>query len=465
VSLADQLPEFLPPQAVDAEMSTLGAALISRNAAEVMLALLDAADFYQGAHGKVFDAVAYLAGQDVPADTQTVSEELRRRGQLDQVGGPSYLVTLADSVPTAAHVEHYARTVAEMSTLRRLAEAGERITRMAHARDEETPAVVGTAERLIFEAAQRKGGSGEFQSAGQMAATALPFVTGEQEPEKGIKTGYPGLDWQLTGGWLNTLLYLLAGRPGSGKTAALCNFALNAAKAEVPVGIFSLEMSQQQLWRRLLALESRIDGKKLRRGTLTYEERLEVTRANARLGDLSLYLNDTRELSLTGLRGLARRLRRQKGIGIFFVDYLQLIQRDTKGEMDVRHFTQVAEGLKSMARDLECPVVALSQLSREVEKRNPPRPQPSDLRESGGLEQAADVVLLMYRENFYRRQKGETVVGPDETEFNISKWRDGEPGPVRLWYFPETLRFEEKARHYTDADAPPDYVLNGAGYE
>jgi replicative DNA helicase len=455
---------------VDAEMAVLGGVMISRAAQSRLADLLERGDFYLEAHRKVYDVVTYLTDHDLPADTQTVAEELRRRGQLDQIGGPLYLITLADACPTAAHVEYYAETVRTKSTLRKLLDAAAAITEMAHTQDLELPEIVERAETLVYQAGLKREAAGEWESVRTLALDALDRIL-EGKGTRGILTQYRHLDW-MTGGWKPSRLYMLAGRPGSGKTAAALNFALTAAKAGVAVGFFSLEMEKGDLTNRLVAVESGLDGMRIEQGDLDAEERNLVSRTVGILGELPLHIYDRRNLTRATFRSQGLRAFRRHEIGLWVVDYLQLIRPEGRDRDDHRHYTNVAEDLKSFARETERPVIALSQLSRETERQGGSRgeknrrPLLSHLRESGGLEQAADLVMMLYREAYYQRQESKELPGPDLTEFIIAKHRQGPTGTVKLWYVPESLRFEDMEQHRTP---PPEtgthYALNGAGNE
>jgi replicative DNA helicase len=444
--MSDLISDYLPPQALDAEMAILGAALISRTAADSLLALLSGADFYLAAHRQIFEAIAYLVGRAVVPEPLTVEQELRERGQLAGIGGAAYLFALQDAVPTAAHAEYYARIVADKSTRRKLIDVAAGMTAEAYNGERSVAEVVGAAEAALFAAHTGKGRQ-SFRGAGELAADARPVLSGEQAPEKGVPTGYDALD-HLLAGWRKSRLYLLAARPGVGKTAAAVNFALRAAKRGVGIGIFSLEMEQGDLWNRCLSVTAQVDGSKFDRGDLDHEERIQASLANADLAGLPLWILDDRELTLAQVRSHARRLVRQHRVGLLILDYLQLVIPPPGREADVRHYTAVAEGLKSMSRELGVPVLALSQLSRNVERREVKKPTLADLRESGGLEQAGDTIILLYRDNYYRRLDGERLEGPDETLFTIAKNRQGKTGVVSLSYRPQFLEFAGLEERY-----------------
>jgi replicative DNA helicase len=461
--IADVLPDRLPPQSLDAEQATLGAALISRVAVERVLEMLERDDFYLEAHRRIFDAVAHLVERDEPPDVLTVPEELRRRGQLDSVGGLAYVSSLVESVPTAAHVEYYARTVQEKSTLRKLIDASGQIIAMAHDQEEEVDHIVDNAERLIFAVAQRRVNQGFVPIRPVLldAMERLETARASQSRITGVGTGFTPLD-QMTSGLQDGDLVIVAGRPSMGKTSLCLAFAVNAAMlSEAPVAIFSLEMSKEQLAHRMICSEAKVDGMRLRTGYLQSSgadgesDWVRLGRAVGRLGDLPIYLDDSSDISVLEMRAKCRRLKSEHGLAMIVVDYLQLVRGHGRQENRNQEISVIARSLKGMARELNVPVVALSQLSRNVERREDKRPMLSDLRESGSLEAEADVVMMLYRSRYYNRdgEDGATEPPPgqewlEESELIVAKHRNGPVGTVRLGFLRRYARFEDLAEGY-----------------
>ncbi|MFN3651798.1 MAG: replicative DNA helicase [Armatimonadota bacterium] len=455
------LSDHLPPQSLDAEQATLGAALISRNAVERALEMLEREDFYLEAHRKIFDVIAYLSERDDPVDEVTVTEELRRRDQLEQIGGIAYINRLQESVPTAAHVEYYARTVGQKSTLRKLIDASNEIIGKAHDQEEEVDHIVDHAERLIFAVAQRRVNQGFTHIRPVVFETLehLETVRANDSRITGIPTGFTPLD-QMTSGLQRGDLVIVAGRPSMGKTSLALAFGLNAASlADTPVAVFSLEMSKEQLAHRLICSEGKVDGMRLKTGFLRTSvdddesDYIRLGRACGRLGDLPIYIDDASDISVLDMRAKCRRLKSEHGLGMVLVDYLQLIRGHGKPENRNQEISVIARSLKSMARELDVPVVALSQLSRGVERREDKRPMLSDLRESGSIEAEADIVMMLYRSRYYNRgEDGDGMAEPppgqewlEETELIVAKHRNGPVGTVRLGFLRRYARFEDLA--------------------
>jgi replicative DNA helicase len=452
------LPDRLPPQSIDAEQATLGAAMMSRTAVERVLEMLERDDFYLEAHRRIFDVIGYLSERDEPSDTLTVPEELRRRAQLDAIGGQAYINLLAGSVPTAAHVEYYARTVQEKSTLRRLIDASSEIIASAHEQEDEVDAIVDQAERAIFAVAQRRNTRGfvGIQPILLDAMERLETVRASDTRLTGVTTGFTEID-QMTSGLQRGDMVIVAGRPSMGKTSLCLAFGINAGTASHPVAVFSLEMSKEQLAHRLICSEARVDGMRLRTGYLSSHadangdnDWQRFGKAVGRLGDLPIFIDDSTDISVLEMRAKCRRLKREHGLGMIVIDYMQLIRGHGRQENRNQEISAIARNLKSLARELEVPVVALSQLSRGVERRDDKRPMLSDLRESGSIEAEADVVMMLYRSSYYNRggvPEGEEApaVGPDGVEaceVIIAKHRNGPVGTVRLGFLRRYARFQ-----------------------
>jgi len=456
------MPDRIPPQSVDAEQATLGAAMISRAGVERMLELLRVDDWYLEAHRRIFEAIAYLADRDQPSDVLTVTEELRRRGQLESVGGIAYINQLVESVPTAAHVEYYARTVGGKSTLRKLIDASGEIIALAFEEADDVDHIVDNAERLIFAVGQRRTHQTFVPLRPVLldAMERLEVVRASDSRITGVPTGFSRLD-QMTSGLQAGDLVIPAGRPSMGKTALALAFAVNAAEmAEATVAIFSLEMSRQQLAHRLICSEARVDGMRLRTGFLRTSadedesDWVKLGRAIGRLGDLPIFIDDSSDISVLEMRAKCRRLKSEHGLGMVVVDYLQLVRGHGRTENRNQEISLIARSLKGMARELNVPVLALSQLSREVERRPDKRPMLSDLRESGSIEAEADLVMMLFRARYYNRdEEGEQASPPgqewlEETELNVAKHRNGPTGTVRLAFLRRYARFEDLAEEY-----------------
>jgi replicative DNA helicase len=460
------LPDHLPPQSLEAEQATLGAALISRTAVERVLEMLERDDFYLEAHRKIYDAIAELSERDVPPDVLTVPDHLRNRGFLDAIGGIAYINTLADSVPTAAHVEYYARTVLEKSTLRKLINASNEIVAMAHEQEEEVDHIVDNAERLIFAVAQRRMNQGFVPIRPVLldAMERIETVRANDSRLTGTTTGFTSLD-QMTSGLQGGDLIIVAGRPSMGKTSLALAFAVNGAE-QATCAIFSLEMSKEQLAHRMICSEAKVDGMRLRTGFLRSHPDDEesdwtrLARAIGRLGDLPIFIDDSSDISVLEMRAKCRRLKSEHGLGMIVVDYLQLVRAHGRQENRNQEISIIARSLKSMARELDVPVVALSQLSRNVERREDKRPMLSDLRESGSIEAEADIVMMLYRSRYYNREgDGEGMAEPppgqewlEESELIVAKHRNGPVGTVRLGFLRRYARFEDLAEGYDPVD-------------
>jgi len=463
LTLTTQLPDHLPPQSLEAEQASLGAALISRSAVERVLEMLERDDFYLEAHRKIYDALAYLSERDQPVDTFSLPEELRRRGQLDSIGGISYINALVESVPTAAHVEFYARIVQEKATLRKLIDASNQIIASAHEQEDEVDQIVDQAERLIFAVAQRRVNQGFVNIRPVLldAMERLESVRANDSRITGVPTGFTPLD-QMTSGLQEGDLVIVAGRPSMGKTSLALAFGVNtAALSDRPVAIFSLEMSKEQLAHRMICSEAKVDGMRLRTGFLrTHAEDDEsdwtkLGRAIGRLGDLPIYIDDSSDISVLEMRAKCRRLKSEHGLGMIVIDYLQLIRAHGKQENRNQEISIIARSLKGMARELGVPVVALSQLSRNVERREDKRPMLSDLRESGSIEAEADIVMMLYRSRYYNRDGEDGMAEPppgqewlEESELIVAKHRNGPVGTVRLGFLRRYARFEDLAEGY-----------------
>lgn len=435
----------VPPHNEEAEQAVLGAMLLSRDAIAKVIEILHSDSFYYEHHGIIFRVIVELFEKGLPVDLVSVTEELRSRNLLDKVGGSVYLASLLDVVPTAANVEYYANIVSEKALLRKLINAGTEIVSLGYRENESPELLVDKAEQLIFEIAQRH----RFRTLVPLREIlAKSFKEIERlhqtgKPYTGIPTGFWDLD-RKTGGLQPSDLIIVAARPGMGKTSFCLNIAQHVALEEhLPVAIFSLEMSSFQLALRLLGSEAQIDIHRLRTGQIREHEWPKLARAFGKLAEAPIFVDDTPDLNVIEMRARARRLKAERGLSLIIVDYLQLIRLLDRDKSEHQQISEISRGLKSLARELEVPVIAISQLSRAVETRAERRPQLSDLRGSGGLEQDADVVIFIYREGYYKAQEMEIESDmPEEVEIIIAKQRNGPTGTVKLLFLKNSTSFK-----------------------
>ena len=436
----------LPPRNVEMEQSVLGA-ILQNNEAIVRLAdTLQEGDFYHDAHRLLFRAMLDLFQDNIPIDVLSVNEWLKKKDRLDDIGGPAYLAELVELVPTAAHVDYHARVVRDKSILRALINTATNIVQECHEADEDVGMLLDRAERLILEVSQGRATSGfsKLHMVLQGSFKQLEKLAERKDPITGLPTGFSDLDRQ-TAGLQPSDLIIIAGRPSMGKTTLALNIAAHAGMMTgKPIAIFSLEMSKEQMALRMLCAQARVDSAKLRTGFVSKEDWKPLTDA---AGDLSnrdnIYIDDTPMQTALDIRAKARRLRSEQGdLGLVIVDYLQLMQGRSRAENRQQEISDITRALKALARELNVPVVALSQLSRAVEQRRPAKPQLSDLRESGAIEQDADVVAMLYRDEVYEEDTDERGVA----EVNIAKHRNGPTGILRLAFRGEFTRFDNLAR-------------------
>jgi replicative DNA helicase len=435
----------LPPQSVPMEQSVLGAILQEQNALVRVLEVLDERDFYQEAHRWIFQAMMELFEENIPIDLLTVTERLRKKDRLEAIGGASYLAELVDLVPTAAHVWHHARVVREKAVLRSLIQTATAIVTDSYEDSDDVDLLLDRAEQAIFEISQRKVTSGfvPLNTVLKESFKRIEQLYERKEPVTGVPTGFTDLD-RRTAGLQPTDLIIIAGRPSVGKTTLVLNIAQHVGvQVGRPVAVFSLEMSKEQLVLRMLCAEARIDSSKLRTGFLnSRDDWPRLTKAASTLSEARIYIDDTPGQSSLDIRAKARRLRVELGdLALIIVDYLQLMQGRRRVENRQQEVSEITRSLKALAKELQVPVVALSQLSRAVEQRKPPRPQLSDLRESGAIEQDADVVAMIYRDEIYDENSSDKGVA----EIIIGKQRNGPTGIVRLAFRGEFTRFENLA--------------------
>jgi replicative DNA helicase len=431
-----------------AERATLGALLLEREAIVAVAPILGPDHFYLQKHAYIYEAMLACYHRREPPDLATVGAELRRQERLDLVGGLAFLGELAAEVPTAVHVEYYARAVEQTSVRRRLIEAGGRIAAIGYDERLEVDEALGQAEGEVLAIATRPAGQ-NFVHIAQLADDLFAQITRAQDAAgdlSGLTTGIPDLD-ELTGGLQRSDLIIVAARPGVGKSSLAMTLALNAAvEADASVGVFSLEMSRDQLMQRMVAMRTGINAKRLRAGQLRADELPRVMDTLGYLSERAIYIEDTPAITITDLRNRARRLHALSGLDLVVVDYLQLV-RATRAEGRVQEVGEIARGLKHLARELDVPVIALSQLSRAVEGRASHVPMLSDLRESGEIEQAADIVMFIYREELYDRATEQRGLA----ELHIAKHRNGPLGVVPLAFDSSTTRFSPASAYRAPA--------------
>ncbi|MCC6445174.1 MAG: replicative DNA helicase [Armatimonadetes bacterium] len=452
----DRLPllEKVPPQNLEAEQSTLGAMMLERPAIEKAVEILRPEDFYWEHHQDIFSAIVDIADRDEPVDLITLTNQLRVTGKLDRIGGVEYVETVLDAVPSAANIEYYAKIVEQKAILRRLIGVASDVLGQAYGTVEDVDELVDRAERMIFGVAQRR--------VGQYFSPLRPLLTESFERIEhismnkggttGVETGFTDLNY-ITSGLQPSDLVILAARPSMGKTSLAMGIGQHVGK-QLPAAIFSLEMSKEQLAMRMICSEARVDAHRLRTGYLTDDDFSKIARAVDQLWDARIFIDDSPDCSVMEMRAKCRRLKAEQGeLGLIVVDYLQLIRGHTRSENRNTEITEIARSLKSMARELKVPVMALSQLSRAVERREDKHPMLSDLRESGSIEAEADVVMFIYRPKYYD-QKGE--ISPEsqqegeEAEIIIAKQRNGPTGTVRVTFIPKYAKFENRAPDYME---------------
>ena len=450
--------ERLTPQTLEGEQSTIGAMLMDRDAIARVVEILNADDFYREIHRKIFNALLTLFDRGEPVDIVTAVEELRRRNHLDDVGGAAYLQALIEACPSSANVDSYAKAVGEKSTLRQIIRATEEIAGWTYGEVDDVNELVDKSEKRLFEIGSRrmKEGFSPIKPILMHAYDQIERQFQRKGEATGISTGFYDLD-EITSGLQPTDLLIIAARPSMGKTALVMNIAHHIALHDrLPVAIFSLEMSKEQLVQRLICSEAMINSRDLRRGYLQDSDWHRVTNAVNNLYQAPIFIDDTPGASTFEMRAKARRLMAEHGnLGLIVVDYLQLAHFAGKNENRVQEISEIARSFKSMARELKVPLIALSQLSRAVEQREDKRPILSDLRESGSIEAEADLVGFIYRPSYYKQKmykKGEQPVSaepdPDEgiAEIIIGKQRNGPVGTIRLGFQPDFARFTNLAR-------------------
>ncbi|MBI4621116.1 MAG: replicative DNA helicase [Desulfobacterales bacterium] len=441
-----ELPQFkLLPQNIEAEQSILGGILLDNQVFHRVLEVLNEEDFYHAAHRKVFLSMIELYENNEPVDLITLTNALKNKNQLDEIRGVSYLTSLVDSIPTTANISYYAKIVKEKSILRRLINKTAEIASMSYDSTGDVDEVLDQAERAIFEISENKI-KPSFYSIKEMIKHSFKTIERLYEKKElitGVPTGFEGID-RFTSGFQLSDLIIIAGRPSMGKTSLALNIAQYAAiETNVPVGIFSLEMSKEQLSLRMLCSEAKVDAQRLRTGFLSESDWPKLTRAVGSLSEAPIFVDDTPALSVLEMRAKARRLKSEKGLGLIIVDYLQLMRGRVNVERREQEISEISRSLKALAKELNLPVVALSQLNRRVEDRHDRRPQLADLRESGAIEQDADVIIFIYRDEIYNKSEDNENKG--NAEIIIGKQRNGPIGMTKLAFIDKFATFENLA--------------------
>jgi len=427
----------LPPQNLDAEQSVLGSLLIDRDAIIQIAPIVKSDDFYQPSHGTIYQAILDLYERQEPTDVITLTDELRRHDHLDAVGGVSYLTSLVSIVPTAVHVEYYARIVERTATLRRLIDAGTKVVGIGFREGIDADAAIDEAQQTIFDISMDRSPRG-FVSIETVLEELFDTITDSGGRVIGVPTGFSHLD-RLLGGMQRTDLLVLAARPSIGKSALALSIGYNASVLhKKTVGFISLEMSSAQIVQRILAAETGINSHKLKLGQVNEAEWALLSRAFGKLSEANFFIDDGGASTVMDVRTKSRRLQAEHGLDLLIIDYLQLMS-SRRNDNRVQEISEISRGLKQLARELDIPIVALSQLSRAVENRSDHRPLLSDLRESGSIEQDADVVMLMYREDKYNPQSDRKGI----TEVIVAKHRNGSTDTINLRFFEQTTRFAD----------------------
>ena len=436
------LPERVPPQNIEAEQAVLGAMLIKKEAIIEVQEILQPDDFYREAHRLVYEAMLELSGNDEAVDLVTLTEQLRKSEQLEKIGGLPFITQLANAVPTAANVGYHAKIVKEKAELRNLINAATKIASAAYEDTDSVENIMDEAEKSILAVANRQNG-GAFESMKSIVMRTFERINVLYESKgglTGISSGFKDLD-KLTSGLQKSDLILVAARPSMGKTAFTLNIAAYCGLHNRKVAFFSLEMSKEQLMQRMMCSEGGIDATRLRTGQLDEGEWNKLVETADRLSRAPIFIDDTAGITVMDLRSKARRLKAEHGLDLIIIDYLQLMQGRASKNSDNRQqeISEISRSLKALARELDVPVIALSQLSRSVESRQVKKPMLSDLRESGSLEQDADIVMFLYREDYYDKDTENKNI----TEIIVAKHRNGPVDSIQLFFQKEYTKFRD----------------------
>ena len=447
---------MLPPQNIEAEQAVLGTILIQDKALLKVIDLLQPGDFYRDAHKTIYAAMMALFDKHEPHDLITVTGLLSDQNKLEDVGGAAYLASLTDIIPFTGTLVHHARIIRKKSILRRLIQTSTEVAARCYDAQDDIDTLVDEAEKTIFEIAHSKKGEG-FQPMSSVVPKAFDRINrlfDKQEHITGVATGYDELD-RITAGLQPAEMIILAARPSMGKTALAMNIVQHAAMiGKVPVAVFSLEMSVESLALRMLCSLGPIDSQRIRTGRLIDSDWPKLTRATGMLSEAPIYIDDTHGLTVLEMRAKARRLKSEQDLGLIVVDYLQLMQGKSSSENRAQEISDISRSLKAMAKELNVPVLALSQLNRSLENRTDKRPQLADLRESGAIEQDADVIMFIYRDEVYNRAEGNPNRGL--AEIIVGKQRNGPTGVIKLSFLGEYTRFENYSNRAPDFRPEPN---------
>lgn len=434
----------IPPHSVESEQSILGSILLDKDAIITVAETITPTDFYKDAHRIIYESMMALNNKNEPIDMVTLTDELRKRGYLDDIGGVTYLTSLSTIVPTTSNVKYYADIVKEKSVLRQLIKASNDIINLGYGSGESAENVLDFAEKKIFDISQERTND-DFKPINQVLMDTYDMIESiysNKSDVTGVTTGFKDLNKKING-LQRTDLILVAARPAMGKTAFALNLVQNAAiKGNASVAVFSLEMSKEQLAQRMIAAQSNVELKKMKTGTLNDADWPRIISAMAVMSDAKIFIDDTPGIKINELRSKCRKLKMEQGLDLVMIDYLQLMESDSKNESRQQEISKISRSLKILAKELDCPVVALSQLSRAPEQRADHRPVLSDLRESGAIEQDADIVMFLYRDEYYHSDSEKK----DLAEIIIAKNRHGETGSVELVWMGSIQRFGDKVK-------------------
>ena len=445
VQIENQLMGRIPPHSLEAEQSVLGAMILDKEAINTAIEIIKPRDFYKEANGEIFEAMVILFNKNEPVDLITLSEELKNRGTLENTGGITYLANLSSGVATTANAKYYCEIVEEKSILRRLIRSCDEVIVKSYENSDEVNVIIESEEQSIFDITQGRDREG-FAHLNEVLLDSFALIE-ERAANKGaltgLTTGFIDLDNKLSG-LQKADLILLAARPSMGKTALGINIATNAAlKADARVAIFSLEMSKEQLVQRMISSTAHVNLQNVISGNLTEDEWVQVINSIGPLSQAEVFIDDTAGIGLIEMRAKARRLKMEKGLDLIVIDYLQLMELEGRQESRQQESSAISRGLKAIAKEMECPIIALSQLSRAPELRTDHRPILSDLRESGAIEQDADVVMFLYRDEYYHEDSELKNIG----EVIIAKHRNGPTGNIEMVWKGEFTKFFNKEFH------------------
>lgn len=435
----------IPPHSIEAEQSVLGSMILDREAIVTSIEVLRAEDFYQQAHSEIYESITNIFAKDEPVDLITLSEELKKRNTLESIGGIMYIANLSEGVSTTANIKYYCEIVEEKSTLRKLIKASNEIIAQGYEDEENIENIVEDAEKRIFDITQKRNHDGlePIKTVLLDSFTKIEQMSQSSGGITGLTTGFLDLD-NKTSGLQKSDLVLVAARPAMGKTAFSLNVVTNAAlQGGGSVAFFSLEMSKEQLVQRMLSSESHVELQKIINGDLTEEDWPKLVSSMGPLSQAGIYIDDTPGITLRELKAKCRKLKIEKGLDLVMIDYLQLMSGEGREENRQQEISKISRGLKGLAKEMDCPVVALSQLSRAPEMRTDHRPILSDLRESGAIEQDADIVMFLYRDEYYHEDSDKKNIG----EIIIAKHRNGPTGTVELVFMGQFTKFLNMERY------------------